>query len=136
MGKKFHLGDVLSITDGHLLSPRGMDGVYDILDYMTGDRLYTHALIRAVEFCGPYLLGQYPFLTDVKMPDELTNNIEGSLKWLATQISVYGEMFEVEPLAEGEWTSIDPVEELIGMVGADKVIIVEIAGDENRTEGN
>lgn len=46
-GKRFHLGDVLSITTGHLLSPRHMEGVYEILNHMTGDQLFTHQLPRA-----------------------------------------------------------------------------------------
>jgi hypothetical protein len=37
--RPFHLGDVLTITTGRLVSPRHMDGVYDVLNFMTGDNL-------------------------------------------------------------------------------------------------
>lgn len=128
MVREFHLGDLLSVTDGHLLSPRKMEGVSDLLSYMTGERLWVHALIRAADFCTPYLLGRYPFLVDLKMPSEFTGNVEASLKWLDEQVAVYGEMFEVEPLPEGEWNSIDPIEELVSMIGPDRVIVVPIEG--------
>jgi hypothetical protein len=40
--REFHLGDVLSITTGVLVSPRRMEGVSDILEFMTGSDLFTH----------------------------------------------------------------------------------------------
>src|SRR3990167_2376272 len=60
--KQFHLGDVLSITTGRLVSPRHIDGVYDILNFMTGDNLFTHTLPRASDECKPYLVAQFPQL--------------------------------------------------------------------------
>ena len=60
MSKQFHLGDVLSVTSDFLLSPRKIDGVYDILNYMTGDDLYTHQLPRASKECKPWLLRKHP----------------------------------------------------------------------------
>lgn len=45
--KTFHLGDILTITTGRLVSPRHMEGVYDILNWMTGeDLLVTHQIPR------------------------------------------------------------------------------------------
>lgn len=35
--RDFELGDILSITTGALVSRRHIDGVYDILNWMTGD---------------------------------------------------------------------------------------------------
>lgn len=63
--KQFHIGDVLSITHEHLVSPRHMDGVYDILNYMTGDSLFTHQLPRAGRECKEPLLAQHPELASV-----------------------------------------------------------------------
>ena len=60
--KEFHLGDVLSITTGRLVSPRRMDGIYDILNFMTDSNLFTHQLSRAINECKPHLLGQFPQL--------------------------------------------------------------------------
>jgi hypothetical protein len=46
-GRTFDLGDVLSITTGRLVSQRGMDGIYDVLNFMTGDDLMTHQLPKS-----------------------------------------------------------------------------------------
>ncbi len=72
--KKFHLGDVLSITTQRLVSPRHMVGVYDILNFMTGDNLFTHQLPRAANECKPYLLEQFPKLAEVDASGVNTNN--------------------------------------------------------------
>lgn len=53
--REFHIGDILSITTERLVSPRLIEGVYDILNYMTGDNLMTHQLPRASRHCAPYL---------------------------------------------------------------------------------
>lgn len=34
--RQFHISDILTITSGRLVSSRHMDGIYDILNYMTG----------------------------------------------------------------------------------------------------
>lgn len=60
--KTFPLGTVLSITTGYLLAPNGIGGVYEILNFMTGDNLYTHQLPRVGRECAPYLLKQFPAL--------------------------------------------------------------------------
>jgi hypothetical protein len=92
--RSFHLGDILTVVIDRLLSPRGMDGVYDILNYMTEDTLYTHQLPRAARECKPHILSQHPELEE----------IDGSV--------VNGKNAEY----------IDPAEEAEGMVGPDKVI--------------
>jgi len=63
--REFHLGDILTITTRKLVSPRGMEGVYGILNYMTNDNLFTHQLQRATKECAPFLLEQFPFLKEV-----------------------------------------------------------------------
>lgn len=106
--KLFHLGDILSITDGNLVSPRRMDGVYDILGYMTGAQLFTHQLPHAAETCAPALLAQHPQLASVVFDESLKGEAEVD-QWLAGQVATHGEMLGVEPLASGDYVSIDPV---------------------------
>lgn len=67
MKKEFHLGDVLSMTTGRLLSPRGMEGIYDILGFMTGETLFTHQLPHASRKCSPHLEKQFPELHTPEM---------------------------------------------------------------------
>jgi len=127
MSKKFHLGDVLSITSGKLVSPRLMDGVYDILNYMTGENLFTHQLPRAGDVCGPYLLKQFPRLKDA---DCEGINQENWKECLDTLVKEYGETLEVEPLPKGEYIPIDPITEAETMMGdPSKIVVVKVDKD-------
>ena len=60
--KLFHISDILSVTTGRLVSTRHIDGVYDILNFLTGDDLFTHQLPRANRECEPWLRSQFPLL--------------------------------------------------------------------------
>jgi hypothetical protein len=74
---------------------RRMDGVYDILSYMTGESLFTHQLPRACDACRPALLKQHPQLSEV-IHDHV--NGDNYKDWLADQIARYGEELEVQTL--------------------------------------
>lgn len=91
--KTFHIGDVLSITTGKLVSPRHMDGIYDILNFMLGANLFTHQLGYASEECRPVLLKQFPQLAEVDASGVNENNLAS---WLVEQSTKYGEYLEVE----------------------------------------
>src|ERR1043165_2185200 len=112
MTKPFHLGDVLSITTGKLVSPRLMQGVYEILSFMTGDSIFTHQIGRAMKACVPALIKQHPQLATIVAPelDEWTCRT-----WLAEQVEEFGETLEVAPLDTNEWTHIDPIIEAESM---------------------
>lgn len=113
MNKQFHLGDVLTITTGNLVSPRHIQGVYEILNFMTGDNLYTHQLPRARRECRGPLLEQFPQLAEVDASGVDQNNWRD---WLAEQVDKYGEYLWVATLTE--YTHIDPLLELETMVNA------------------
>jgi hypothetical protein len=123
--EEFHLGDILTVTTGRLVSPRHIDGVYVILNYMTGDNLFTHQLPRAMYQCAPLLLEQHPFLRDVEVPE----NFEGKDHvdaWLHEQVANYGEWHHVHPIILAQRPIVDPIEEFIDMVGEEKIIVVEM----------
>ena len=135
--KEFHLGDVLSITTGRLVSPRHIDGVYDILNFMTGDNLFTHALPRASDECKPHLVAQFPQLTTSEM-DSAIAELGKSLKtksgkaeaekivadWLTKQVAKYGEMFAVKPIPKGAHEFKNPIAEAAEMMGGPEKVIV------------
>lgn len=127
--RRFHLGDVLSVTTGRLLAPRGMDALYDLLNFMTGDNLFTHQLPRASDECAPALLEQHPDLKAVEVPDKFrdTAHVE---QWLAEQVAQFGECRMVAPLAEGDHTRIDPLTELSMIAPNAPVIAVQILDEE------
>lgn len=128
--RTFHLGDILSITTGRLVSPRHIDGVYDILSYMTDDSLFSHQLRRASDECKPHILAQHPELEEI---DASVVNGENWKQWLAEQVAKYGEQLEIKPLVSGIHKIKDPAEEAEEMVGSNKVIKVDL--DKLRKEG-
>ncbi len=125
---RFHLGDILSVTTGRLVSNRHIDGVYDVLNHMTGDNLFTHQLPRAADECAPHLLRQHPDLADVPVPEEFDgkDHVES---WLAEQVVRFGEYRDVAPLAAEDHTRIDPMSELRMMRPDMPVIGVSLDGE-------
>lgn len=142
--KEFHLGDVLSITTGRLVSPRHMDGVYEILNFMTGEDLFTHQLPRASDECKPFLIEQFPQLATpemdfavaelvemLKTPSGKAESNKLILGWLSKLTSgKYGvrceEKYNVKPLPKNAHEVKDPIAEAVEMMGdPNKVIVVK-----------
>jgi len=123
MSRDFHLGDILSITTGRLVSPRHIGGVHDILNYMTGDNLFTHQLPRAMRECQGPLLAQHPDLAAVETPEDFGGK-EGVDAWLAAQVALFGAARPVAVLAAEDHTRMDPLTELQAMRPDCPVIVV------------
>lgn len=132
--KPFNLSDVLSVTTGRLVSFRLMEGVYALLNHMTGDNLFTHQLGRAKEACARALLLDHPWL------EEEGARLEAILDALPEDADVMQEIrpffvdlarrvgssdINILPLSPNAWLHVDPVKELEAMVGSDRVIVVE-----------
>lgn len=141
--KTFHISDVLSVTTGRLVSSRHMDGIYEILNFLTGDNLFTHQLPRAMRECEPWLETQFPQL----MADspEMAVSIEvlkGNLAstpqnkeaigsacaaWVEGVRRKFGlpEQLPVYEMGAEMHTHIDPIEEAQAMMGTKNVIAVK-----------
>ena len=120
--RTFSLGAVLSVTTGRLLCD--LDTVSEILNWLCDDKLFTHQLPRAFKVARPYVLAQFPALAAIDASGVDPTNWR---EWLAGQITIFGDAFEVRPLERGIWTYRDPVEEAQEMVGADRVVVVDAA---------
>lgn len=120
--KVFSLGVVLTVTTGRFLVD-DIGDLYDLLNHMTGDNLFTHQLPRAGEACQGALLAQHPQLKDVVVPDLST--ADGYRHWLAGQEQLFGAELPVEPLES--WRHKDAMAELSEMAGDDSRIIPVIA---------
>ncbi len=120
--KRFHVGDVISVATGVLVSPRLIEGVYDLLNYLTGDSVYTHQIPRVCKECVPWLQCQFPWLEKI---DGSGVNQDNWREWLAGVVSRFGEYLEVSELPADWRTRIDPIEEAQAMVGDDRVIVVD-----------
>ncbi len=94
---KFHIGDIASITTNKLLSPTKMEGIYNILNFLTGDELWTHELPFASDFVKPYLLEQYPKLANINAQNINVNNVQEKVDEL---IAEYGEYLEITSVSE------------------------------------
>jgi hypothetical protein len=122
--RRFALADILSVTTGKLLSHRHIEGVYDILGYMTGESLMTHQLPRAAEACRPSLIAQHPDLDGLDPSPDLDR--DNLYSWLLDAERQYGQERPVSPAPAGNWQHKDALTELVDMVGADKVIPVTV----------
>lgn len=109
--RSFHLGDVLSVTTGRFLAPGGIDAVQKLLDFMTGDSVFTHQIPRVVSECEPRLLEQHPQLRDLDVP-EFDGDRAAVDAWLAEQVARFGEHLTVSPLDPADHTRIDPITEM------------------------
>jgi hypothetical protein len=119
--KLFHLGDILSITTGIMMSPRHMDGIADILKFMTGEVLFTHQLPRARLECAPFLLKQHPQLENISFEPITAENFTTVLEGLCAE---YGDQLLVNKLPPHAHESIDPMSEMAEKVHPDKIFPV------------
>lgn len=109
MTDRFHLGDLLSITDGRLLSPDHIDGVYRIVDHVTGEKHMTHQLPRAAETIRPWLIEQLPWLDGLGPPQGADG--PDMIAWLSWATGEHGEFHEVEPMPFGMYVGREPFAE-------------------------
>lgn len=124
---KLSFADLVTVTSGTLLCPDGMDGLYRVLNGLTGDSLFTHQLPAAAETMAPVLLEQHPWLSSVVVPEGMSvDEVHAWVEWGSLE---YGVEFEVTPAPE-RWGSHDPLQELVDRVGAERVIPVVISDSE------
>lgn len=129
--KAMPLGDVLSVTDGALVSRDHIDGVYRVLNFMTGDNLFTHQLPRAADECRPAILAQHPWLADIHPPEW---DHDGDIKvqvfgWLDEMEAAHGPTVLLTPLADVDHTRIDPITELRMIRPDAEIIVVQTDGE-------
>ena len=144
--KTFHISDILSVTTDRLVSSRHIDGVYAILNFLTGDELFTPQLPRAIDECQPWLRAQFPTLfPDNQIMAELLDELDAMLKaheskkarsaavdkWVQLACGALGvpEHLPVYEMPEDEHTYIDALEELRAMKGDDRVTVVVTPDD-------
>jgi len=119
--KSFHLGDILSVTTGILVSPDHMGGVYKILNFMTGENLFTHQLPRVCNEAKPILIKQHPWLAEVTGEGITGDNWK---PWLDGLVAAHGEFLSVSPMNRDEHERIDPISELAEKIHPDNIITI------------
>lgn len=126
MSREFHLGDVLSVTGRILVSPRAMEGLQDILEYMAGEGVWTHQLVRVSEECKPWLFRQHPQLQGISDEGIGPDNWR---VWLDGLVKEHGEYLEVEPIPKDDHAHKNPIDEAVEMFGKGRVIVVREEGE-------
>lgn len=121
--KEFHISDVLSITTGRLVSTRHIGGVYDILNWMSGENLFTHQLPRVGREAGHVLLAAFPELAAAQEDAERVT-ADNCDNFVAKMVARFGATRKVPKLNDGQHESIDPMSELVEKVHPDKIITV------------
>lgn len=140
--RRFHLGDILTLTTGCMVSPRLMDGVRELISHMCGGPVFTNQLGEALEACEPALLDQHKQLAGIRLPDLAAPPGSAALAaeigaWLARLVEDHGEYLDVAPLPDGafqRWGNAEAAEDMADRLGAENVYVgdpgsaAEIAG--------
>lgn len=120
--KLFHIGDILSVTTGILVSPRKIEGVYDILNWMTGESLFTHALPRVADEAKPVLERALPWLKTISGKGIGKGNWQ---PWLAALELEHGSMHPIPKFSQGQHIQRGPLAEFEAATdGKPRVIVV------------
>lgn len=126
----FHIGDVLSISSGRLVSRDGYDGLQRALSYMAGEEIYTHQIGRVMDEAAPVVLETYPLLADVVVPNDID---ESTLDiWLRQQAERYGEFLTLPQMTSEQHERIDPLSEAVEKKHPDNIDTVLAPRRQNR----
>lgn len=107
--KTFRLGDVLSFTDGRLLSRDHMDGVYRMAHWVLDDPgITTIGLLSAAEPVKAHLCSLFPELVGIEIPEVNSDNYDRIMTNLE---SIFGDSFEVTQAPDG-WHTRSLVDDL------------------------
>jgi hypothetical protein len=125
--KDFPIGDVLSATTGILVSPRGIAGVYEVLNWMTGESVYTHQLPRIGREARPVILAAHPDLAQAYEEAEQVTS-QNWCHWHDTWVARYGETISVPKFTGDDHERIDPLSELAEKVRPDQIVVIRVDG--------
>lgn len=145
MKREFPIETVLSITTGRLVTP--IEKVYEILNFLTRDNLFTHQLPRAGRECAPWLLRWFPGLENVEtwqldqFIEEWKQTHDVPLKpadepirlWVDVQALKHElpRTFELGPIPQDDHERKDAYDELVVMRGTDQGIVLVGVPDED-----
>lgn len=110
--KAFHIGDILSVISGRLVSLDHVDGIYSLLGWMVNESLMTHQLPRVSDECEPFLRERFPDLAAIDVASATIASEAELVTWLASLEAEHGTHRDVPRLAVGDHTQIDPILEI------------------------
>ena len=114
MEKTFDLADFISASTGYLVSD--MSGVYDVLNFVTGDDLYTHQLPRACDEFKAVFFKENPQYAPI-LEESTTVDTENWAEKLADWKARFGDTITLTPLKKGQHEEKNPIIEMLEMMG-------------------
>ncbi len=127
--KEFATEDVLSAVVGVLVSERGMGSVYEVLNWMSGESLMTHQIVRVMKEARPVMFAAYPVLAEA-MADSHSCNRETWEQWRDAWVDKIGPVISVVKLTEDTHERIDPISEEAEVFHPSKVITIDLRGED------
>lgn len=121
--KDFPTLDALSAITGSLVSPKGIGCVYEVLNFMTGENLYTHQLPRVSKEAQAFMCKRLPALVATCAEAKQVTR-ENYRQWQATWLARHGETLTVARMGIEDHEPIDPLSELAEKVPPDRRIVV------------
>jgi hypothetical protein len=115
---KFKSVEVFSAIQGTLLCEIGR--VYEVLNFLTGDNLFTHQLPRAGREAQPHVFKAFPKMETISMDGVGKNNWKEYAKRVEDAL---GEYIEITPIPRDDHAFKNPISEAIELVGKDRVIV-------------
>lgn len=123
--KPFPTADVLSAITGRLVSERHMDAIYEVLNFMTGESLFTHQLPRVGREAAKVLVAHQPDLAAaIEEADQV--NPQNWRGWAARWVKRYGPTISVPTMTADQHRRVDAIAEAVEMVGEEKVVVVKV----------
>lgn len=119
--KTFPTADVLSTITGRLICE--IDGIYKVLNWMTGESVFTHQLPRIGREAQPVILAMHPQLAQAVEESEQVSP-ENWREWRQTWEDRYGAEIAVPRFTTDTHERIDPMSELAEKVHPDRIITV------------
>ena len=121
--KVFPTPAVMSTVTGVLISDIG--GVYEVLNWMTGESVFTHQIPRISREAVPVLLETLPALQQaIAEAEQITP--ENYEHWRDLWIDRYGPEIAVPKMTSGQHERIDPLSELAQHVHPDRIVVLDV----------
>lgn len=121
--KAFPTAVVLSTITGRLLCDIG--GIYEVLNWMTGESVFTHQIPRISREAEPVILAAHPHLREA-VREAMLVNTENWQDWRDRWIERYGPEIAVPKMTAAEHKAIDPITELQAMAPNAKAAIAVV----------
>lgn len=115
---------VLSAITGRLVTDIGE--VYEVLNFMTGESLFTHQLPRVSREAGPAVLSLHPELSAAFDEAENEVNRDNWREWRATWERRYGAEITVPKMDRNQHERIDPMSELAEKIHPSRIIAAKV----------